>query len=208
MSLRHAVLGLLADRSGSGYDLLRIFQTSLANVWPATQSQLYTELNRLAEDGLVAVTAEGPRGRKEYAITDAGRAELRHWLLETEPERNRRSEPLLRVFFLGRLDPEQARGYLHRERQTAQAGRRALEELAERLGADPDPLAVYGRLALEWGLRFHAMHGEWAEWAARQLPLQAESPSPGHRTRERDASERDASEPDTPEPDTPEPRVP
>ncbi|MGB0972936.1 MAG: PadR family transcriptional regulator, partial [Mycobacterium sp.] len=41
MSLRFATLGLLAQRPGSGYDLLKRFEKSMANVWPATQSQLY-----------------------------------------------------------------------------------------------------------------------------------------------------------------------
>jgi DNA-binding PadR family transcriptional regulator len=36
MSLRHALLGLLANRTASGYDLMKLFGTSLANVWPAT----------------------------------------------------------------------------------------------------------------------------------------------------------------------------
>src|SRR5882757_5747211 len=96
MSLRHAVLGLLAERPASGYDLMKLFETSLANVWPATQSQVYGEMGKLATAGLLTVSAEGPRGRKEYAITDQGLAELRHWLTETEPERVRRSETLLR----------------------------------------------------------------------------------------------------------------
>src|SRR5690349_10259588 len=97
MSLRHALLGLLVDRSASGYDLLKLFNTSLANVWPATQSQIYTELHKLAEAGLIVVAAEGPRGRKQYALTDDGLAELRHWLTETEPQHNHRIEVLLRV---------------------------------------------------------------------------------------------------------------
>ena len=80
MSLRHAALGLLARGPASGYDLLKVFEASMANVWPATQSQLYGELNKLAETGLIVVTQFGPRGRKEYAITDAGRAELQRWL--------------------------------------------------------------------------------------------------------------------------------
>ena len=69
MSLRHAVLGLLADEPASGYDLLKVFDRSLAFIWPATQSQLYGELNRLADDGLIEVTHQGPRGRKDYSIT-------------------------------------------------------------------------------------------------------------------------------------------
>ena len=45
----------------------------MANVWPATQSQLYGELNKLADAGLIVVSDIGPRGRKEYRITEAGR---------------------------------------------------------------------------------------------------------------------------------------
>lgn len=58
MSLRHALLGLLSERPASGYDLLKLFETSLANAWPATQSQIYTELTKLADAYLIAVAAE------------------------------------------------------------------------------------------------------------------------------------------------------
>ena len=112
MSLRHAVLGMLADEPASGYDLLKRFERAMANVWPATQSQLYGELGKLESAGMIHVQAEGPRGRKEYEITDAGLAELRHWLIEVDPGGPPRSEGLLRVYFLGSVSPEQARGYV------------------------------------------------------------------------------------------------
>jgi PadR family transcriptional regulator AphA len=111
------------------FELLKRFEISLANVWPAKQSQIYTELGRLAEDGLIKVAAEGPRGRKEYAITDAGLAELRHWLTETKPRKGRRNEPLMRVFFLGVLPKEQALAYL--TEMGAQAARGA-DQIAAR----------------------------------------------------------------------------
>ncbi|MGW0766658.1 PadR family transcriptional regulator [Streptomyces sp. NPDC002676] len=169
MSLRHALLGLLSERPASGYDLLKTFETSLANVWPATQSQIYTELTRLAGSGLIAVTAEGPRGRKEYALTDEGMSELRHWLTETKPQRNARSDILLRVFFLGVLRPEQARDYLTELTEMSREGYEQLRQLADSIDWDDDNLSVYGRIALEYGLRFNAMRQEWAEWAAKQI---------------------------------------
>jgi len=73
VSLRHAALGLLSRGPASGYDLLKLFEASMANVWPATQSQLYGELNKLADAGLIEVAQVGPRGRKEYALTGAGK---------------------------------------------------------------------------------------------------------------------------------------
>lgn len=103
VSLRFAALGLLAQHPGSGYDLLKRFEKSMANVWPATQSQLYSELNRLADSGLIEVTAVGPRGRKEYWVTSAGRAELRRWITDSSDDPPLRRPDLLRVFLLGEL---------------------------------------------------------------------------------------------------------
>ena len=106
MSLRHALLGLLADRPGSGWDLLKRFEASLAFVWPATQSQLYTELGRMTDDGLIEVTAAGrpqPQGVRHHRRPAA--TSCTRWLTEVEPERNRRNEALLRVFFLGPSTP-------------------------------------------------------------------------------------------------------
>src|SRR3954462_7840845 len=99
MSLRHAVLGMLDEAPASGYDLLKRFEQAMSNVWAATQSQLYGELGKLEKAGLIRVLAEGPRGRKEYEITEDGRVELRHWLVEVKPHRSPRNEVLLRVYF-------------------------------------------------------------------------------------------------------------
>jgi PadR family transcriptional regulator AphA len=169
MSLRHALLGLLARGPASGYDLLKTFEISLANVWSATQSQVYAELGRLAAAGLVKVSDEGPRGRKEYTIEESGRAELLHWLTEVEPVPEKRSAMLLRVFFFGQLDAEKARAYLRQRAEAAADQREHLESIKEFVDQGTDDLSVYGRLALEWGLRFHAMQREWAEWAEGEI---------------------------------------
>ncbi|GAA5155664.1 MULTISPECIES: PadR family transcriptional regulator [Amycolatopsis] len=169
MSLRHAVLGLLAEGPASGWDLMQKFDLALTDVWPATQSQVYGELNKLAAAGLLEVVAEGPRGRKEYAITGEGRAELRRWLMETPP-RNRRNEVLLRVFFLNAVETGQAREFLARWTETAAEEHERLRKLDDQVDWGDDALSVYGRLALEWGLRFTQMHREWAEWALERLP--------------------------------------
>ncbi|MFD9790820.1 PadR family transcriptional regulator [Streptomyces sp. NPDC059070] len=169
MSLRHAVLGLLADKPASGYDLMKLFETSLSHVWSATQSQVYGELGKLADSGMVEVASEGPRGRKEYAITEQGRGELHHWLTQTEPSRARRSDSLLRVFFLGTLTRLEARTYLLTEAERSAHQLAGLEQAEASIEWDDAPLSVHGRLALEYGKRLSAMHEEWARWAAEQL---------------------------------------
>jgi PadR family transcriptional regulator AphA len=169
MSLRHALLGLLAEHPFSGYDMMKMFDTSLANVWPATQSQLYGELNKLAADGQVEVSAEGPRGRKEYALTESGRTELQEWLLSPEHTQVMRSEQLLRTFFLGNLNKEQGLAFLDGV-ATRHAGEiAALSQLDSSIDWDEGGLSVYGRLVLEFGKRFRTMQRDWALWAAEEL---------------------------------------
>jgi DNA-binding PadR family transcriptional regulator len=181
MSLRHGLLGLLADHPGSGWDLLKRFESTLAFVWPATQSQLYTELNRMASDGLVEVTAEGARNRKEYAITDTGRAELHHWITDVTPERNRRNDAVLRVFFLWSVDPAEARSYLEREATAYQNFHDLLEQVRDASSWDANDLDRFGRIALENGLRALAAYEDWARWAIAQL----DDDRPARRSRSR-----------------------
>lgn len=162
VSLRFAALGLLAQHPGSGYDLLKRFEKSMANVWPATQSQLYSELNRLADSGLIEVTAVGPRGRKEYRVTSAGRAELRRWITDSSDDPPLRRPDLLRVFLLGELPPAAARRYAAAFAEHARSELDRLETLRDSLRWDDDDAAFYGRAALEYGLRLAAMEAEWA----------------------------------------------
>jgi DNA-binding PadR family transcriptional regulator len=169
VSLRIAALGLLAQEPGSGYDLLKHFEKSMAHVWPATQSQLYGELNKLADAGLIEVSDIGPRGRKEYRITDAGRSELRRWVTNPQDEPFR-SAALLRVFLLGEVPPDQARDQVVAMAETADAEVKRLEALRDSIDwADDDDALFYGRAALEHGLRAHATEADWARWLVNAI---------------------------------------
>jgi PadR family transcriptional regulator, regulatory protein AphA len=164
VSLRHALLGMLADHPGSGYDLLKRFELSLNFVWQAKQSQLYGELGKMAEAGLIEVTGTGARNRKEYAITDAGRAELRRWLIGEAPDRTIRNEMLLRVFFLWTLEREEAVAYLEAVEGWAALRVDALEQLRERIkGFESRPGDLYSMAALEYGIRLSRTTKDWAE---------------------------------------------
>ncbi|MDQ3788391.1 MAG: PadR family transcriptional regulator, partial [Actinomycetota bacterium] len=115
MSLRHALLGLLAEGPASGYDLARRFEELPGAIWPAKHPQIYGELNRLAAAGHIAAEAEGPRRRKAYRITDSGRAELRRWLVQEPVDHTVRLEPLLRSLFFWTMTPEELSDHLDRE---------------------------------------------------------------------------------------------
>ena len=96
MSLRFALLGLLADRPHNGWQLLKHFEGSLAYAWPALHSQIYPELARLCEaSGLDRADRRGPRGRGGYSLAATGGREVERWLRETSPGRNGHDEALL-----------------------------------------------------------------------------------------------------------------
>jgi DNA-binding PadR family transcriptional regulator len=164
VSLRYATLGLLAQYPGSGYDLLKRFEWSMANVWSATQSQLYGELNKLADAGLIEVSDIGPRGRKEYRITEAGRNELVRWINDTGDDPPMRRPDLVRVFLLGELSPDDARRYAARFAEHAASELKRLEQLRDSVDWGDSDTDFYGRAALEFGLRDAAMEEQWARW--------------------------------------------
>src|SRR5262252_4319228 len=120
MSLRYALLGLLAGEPASGYDLARTFERNLRRyAWHAQHSQIYPELNRLAADGLATIVDEGPRGRRTYAITDAGRIELRRWLLDPNDEPVVRNEHTLKLLLLSTLDIGDIRKVLQQQAESS-----------------------------------------------------------------------------------------
>lgn len=169
MSLRFAALGLLAQHPGSGYDLLKRFEKSMANVWPATQSQLYGELNKLADTGLIEVADTGPRGRKEYRVTDAGRAELVRWISDPGDDPPMRRPDLLRIFLLGELPAHDAREYASAFAEHAASELKRLEQLRDSIDWGETDGAFYGRAALEFGLRDAAMEQQWALWLVTSI---------------------------------------
>lgn len=168
MSLRHALLGMLADHPASGYDLTRLFDAAVGrHAWHARHSQIYPELNRMADRGLVTVVDEGPRGRRTYDITDAGRTELRKWVRAYPASGVVRNEYALRLFLLGALEPEEARALLEEYAEAGEEQARLLRERRPELNRRP--LLDFGRLAAEFGLRYFEMQHEWAQWAIQQL---------------------------------------
>ena len=164
MSLRHALLGALADRPRTGYALLKHFEQSLGYAWPASHSQIYPELARLASDGLIEQTETGPRRSKTYGITDDGRGEIRRWLRETAPDRRVRNDAQLRIFSLWLLEPEEAESHLLREQAYWRGILAELREIeSEPPGKSRKERAF--RLALEDGLVLVSGRLAWLETA-------------------------------------------
>jgi len=108
--LKYVLLGFLNYRNASGYDLKQLMDVSTSNFWHAKQSQIYTTLKKLEEDGMVASHIEPQESRpnrKVYEITETGRDDLKNWLSQPLMEiESRKEKLLLKLFFSAQLDPE------------------------------------------------------------------------------------------------------
>jgi DNA-binding PadR family transcriptional regulator len=97
----YAILGLLAIRPWTTYELARQMDRSLGRLWPRAQSKIYEEPKKLAARGLVKATEEkvGRRPRTVYSITAKGRRALRDWLAQPARGPQLEHEQLLKIFF-------------------------------------------------------------------------------------------------------------
>jgi DNA-binding PadR family transcriptional regulator len=172
MSLRFALLGMLAYEPGSGYDLTKRFQGGLGRfAWQAPHTRIYPELAKLAEEGLIEVAEHGPRRRSIYRVTERGRAALQAWMEAPPDALEVRSEPVLRMFLLSALEPASAHEILRQQIAYAERKlgeiRAALDDAMRASSEDGRP--PFGRLAAEFGCRQLEALREWATWALGQL---------------------------------------
>lgn len=173
MSLRHALIGLLAEHSASGWDLTRRFEDLLGTVWPAGHPQIYGELGKLEADGFIEIESEGPRRRKTYRATESGIEEVRRWLTTVDVDHTLRLEPVLRSVFFWLMTPEELAAYLDKEaafyRDLAEKYR-AIAAAKDRGEYGDSPQTRSIRIAAEAGIRLHQALGDWATWAEDHQP--------------------------------------
>jgi len=100
MSLAHAVLTSLMEKSSSGYDLARRFDKSIGYFWHATHQQIYRELARMEAAGWIESSSAPDAGKtrkREYRVLPAGRTELARWAQEPSPPTDLRDEFMVKL---------------------------------------------------------------------------------------------------------------
>ena len=182
MPLSHAILAFLEFQPMSGYDLKKFIDQSVNHFWSATQSHIYKELENLEKKGMTQVELipqEGKPNRKEYRITDAGRAELRNWLVTPIPLDPVRQAWLIQIFFshfstneeiaaLIETRMNEIREKLKTYRGDAQA---AIEENARRIGVER--ARELWQITLDYGIDYYESELAWLEKTqdrVRKLP--------------------------------------
>lgn len=143
MSVKNAILGLLAHRPRHGYEIHSAFEAVAGGEdnWDLKPAQVYNTLARLAERGLVAeqgtAQAGGPE-KRVYALTEAGRAELEAWLNAPVKSEHQRDEFFLKLMLSlvsGKGDPRHIiyvqRANLYQELHAVTERRRTIDPKAE-----------------------------------------------------------------------------
>jgi len=102
LTVRHAVLGLLAQRPRHGYELRAAFEAVAGGSenWDLKPAQVYTTLARMEKSGLVseqAIEQDGGPEKRIYAITPDGEKELRAWFAEDALPEHHRDEFYLKL---------------------------------------------------------------------------------------------------------------
>jgi DNA-binding PadR family transcriptional regulator len=167
------ILGFLSGSEMSGYDIKTRVDESTRFFWAASYGQIYPELKRLAEAGLIEPSDQpgGERGRIAYRITGPGLDALRAWLLNEDSTMELRHEGMLKLFFADALPRSQrvemvrAMAELHR----GKADRlRLVQEAQQPVEGDPSWLAV-----LRFGLGFNQWAIEWCDAEIARLEAEA-----------------------------------
>jgi DNA-binding PadR family transcriptional regulator len=109
-TLKYAILGLVNRSPLTGYDITKAFNEGLIEFWYAKHSQIYPELKKLTEEGLISyeVVIQGEKLEKKlYSITEKGRLSLQNWLKKDDPlEPTPKDIFRLKAYFCDEMDKE------------------------------------------------------------------------------------------------------
>jgi len=173
-------MGLLSIAPMSGYDLALAADKSIAHFWPISKTQIYQELARLEDLGLVdgtRVSQDKLPDKRVFNLTQAGEEALDDWMEHTAPDPGTMRNPfLLRFFFGHRMSNERMRQLLSEERRKIEVKRDHLARVVELLADYPD--AVFGRMAALYGVRHAEAHIKWVDEIEPELPRHPHRPDP------------------------------
>lgn len=177
-TLKYAILGLLNRCCMTGYDIAREFEQDLGGFWSAGHSQIYPELKKLTDEGLIEfdTVIQGERMEKKlYSLTDAGVAAFLAWVrLDEPPEPTPKDTFRLRVYLSDALDDSEL--FTHFQSQLVRRERK-LDELercmVEKLNAYKDECEDKTRrgdcFVLQGAVMRERAYIEWLQWCINHL---------------------------------------
>jgi DNA-binding PadR family transcriptional regulator len=181
----HALLGLLALRPWTAYELTAQMRRALRYAWPRTEANLYNEIKQLSSRGLAHASEEesGGRTRTRYEITDVGREAVAAWL-RTEPTPVQvQFETLLRVFLADQGNRDELLAAIRATREQTIAAVAEVLPIAEDYAGDTPPFpdrAHLNGLFIAFIADFLHLVLDWCDSAEREIATWPAAAGVGH----------------------------
>ncbi len=172
---KFAILGFLASKPRSGYDLKKAIEKSVGFFWNESYGQIYPILTQLVEDGLALKLAKDNstgRNRQQYAITPVGEESLQNWIKETADHQTYRNELLLKLFFGSQTELNTSLSHLHDFRDYQEELNKTFQGFKSTLpNMEDQPLNHYAYflVTLNYGIVMTEAGIKWAEDTIRLL---------------------------------------
>jgi PadR family transcriptional regulator, regulatory protein AphA len=182
----YLMLGMLRLGARSGYAIKKTADLSTKYFWPTSLAQVYPELARLQDAGLVTRRDDprGARARSAYELTEEGEIALLAWLRSPRQAPVQvRDEGLLRLFFADALPPKDQLALIRRLRESDQAAATwTRTEIIPLADAAKQTGTLFPTLVAELSADIYTYAAEWLE--RLEAELEAELPeSEPNRTR-------------------------
>ena len=165
----YVILGILHLGPHSGYDIKQLADVSTRHFWATSYGQIYPELKRLTESGLIKAE-DAPRGTRQrtlYHLTAKGKQTLQKWVADPAIQNLEvRDEMLLKLFFADAMSRKETVRHL-------EAMKRRHQDVASALRAH-EPMAATSphrmhREVMRFGIAFHERCAEWFGKLAKDL---------------------------------------
>jgi PadR family transcriptional regulator, regulatory protein AphA len=170
----NALLGLLSLGPMSGYDIRQLIPRSIGHFWSESYGQIYPGLKRLAAAGMVEKKTERTKGKPDrnlYALTAAGREELKGWLKLPPAEVVPRNELLLKLFFGAHVSPAVSREHVAAYLETNQRALKMYGAIAAKLRKEEakDPQLPFWLMTLSMGRHHASAMVKWCKETLTEL---------------------------------------
>jgi DNA-binding PadR family transcriptional regulator len=170
----YVILGMLCKSPMSGYEIKAKVDNSTRFFWAASYGQIYPELRRLSEGGLVEGVDEPTGGRKRtvYEITADGEEELKAWLRQAPETFEMRDEGLLKLFFAAVLPPAEAVEIVRSMRRYREEVNRRFREIEPSKGEE---MGDYRLTVLRCGIEYTDWFVDWCKRTEERILASAEA---------------------------------
>jgi PadR family transcriptional regulator, regulatory protein AphA len=169
----YLILGMIKLGRRTGYEIKALVDVSARFFWAVSYGQIYPELKRLEEWGLIEGEDDSSDGRRRrtYSLTADGEEILHQWLTSSEPLVNEmRHEGVLKFFFADALAPEKRVELVRRLREEHERMVETLRQIEAMAHAKSVEEGLeYPERTAAWGIAINQAYADWCERLERLL---------------------------------------